>query len=135
MVSEFVREDFCLVLAIIDRVLTDPEEIKFRRLRRTAAPVRCVESLLVQAGFQVSQDGAWIVLTEVDEQKLRQMREEFQDTADSLLDPDSLSFKDVAEVLQRQGNLPGIRMDINDTPLDEPVSFRESERPRKPWEV
>lgn len=135
MVSEFVREDFCLVLAIIDRVLTDPEEIKFRRLRRTAAPVRCVESLLLQAGFKVSQDGAWIVLSEVDEQELRKMREEFQDTADSLLDPERLTFKDVAEVLQRQGNLPGIRMDIDDTPLDEPFSFRESERPRKPWEV
>jgi hypothetical protein len=135
MTSEFVREDFCFVLAIIDRVLTDPEEIKFRRLRRTAAPVRCVESLLLPAGFRVSSDGAWIVLTKVDEQKLRKLREEFQDAADALLDPDSLSFKDVAEVLQRQGNLPGIRMDINDTPLDEPFSFRESECPRKPWEV
>ena len=135
MASELVREDFCFVLAILDRILADPEQIKFRRLRRTAAPVQCVENLLLEAGFILSEDGAWMVLPEVHPENLRALRKEFQDKADSLLDPDSLSFKDVAEVLQRQGNLPGIRTDIDDTPLNEPYSFEESECPRKPWEL
>mmetsp|Transcript_17727 Transcript_17727/g.26775 ORF Transcript_17727/g.26775 Transcript_17727/m.26775 type:complete len:196 (+) Transcript_17727:121-708(+) len=59
---------------------------------------------------------------------------EVQRAADSLLDPDSVSFAQVTELVKQNRILPGIE-DVDDK-VEKPVAPKESslERPKKPWE-
>ena len=133
--ESLTRNDYRFIVAVVDRILDQPEEVKFRRLKRTAKPVEAVESVLIQNGFEISQDGSWLCVDQHRVPALGQVKEWAQRMADSLLDPDQLSFRDVAAILERQGQLPGIRTDIDDSPLNTPFEVHETELPRKPWET
>lgn len=124
--------DYVFVLAVIDRILASPKQVKLRQLRAAAAVVARVKPFLLDHGF--TEREGWLLLPEIHVDRLRVVRPEIQRMVDETRNPETVTFADVAEILRREGTLPGIRTDIDDTPL-ELNSVLESERPLKPWEV
>ena len=123
--------DYVFVLAVLDRIIASPSETKFRQLKASARAVMRVKSFLLENGFRQHED--WLLFVNSDISSLENLKHQVQRLADETRDPESITFADVADILKREGTLPGIRTDIDDTPLGY-NGFGESERPPKPWE-
>lgn len=136
------HEQYQFLLFVVSNILESPENPKFRTLftRNPVLTPEIREYLQTSLGFEPSATGDRIVLEDSQGQDLVAAREWLQNRVDETLDPENISFAKVAEILQRNGTLPGINHDIDDTPvgLTVPIpgnTLREQERPRKPWEI
>ena len=130
------RNDYLFVLTILNRIQSDPNVKRFRSVSLKPEMVKRVQSVLEQAGFEVSDNQECLVFPESQLDRLHSTISVIQAKADSLIDPETITFAQVAEILKRDGALPGIRSDIDDSVLDvERVTLIESSRPPKPWET
>lgn len=128
------HDDYVFLLRVVDGVLNNPDQPRFRKVRADIPQVVRVREELEEIGF-VFEDGKFVLGRDVDEEVMRQQRQRLQDLADMALDPEKISLAQVAEVLQRNGRLPGIDNTINDEPTGETLNLGDgSERPKKPWE-
>mmetsp|Transcript_63304 Transcript_63304/g.182054 ORF Transcript_63304/g.182054 Transcript_63304/m.182054 type:complete len:228 (-) Transcript_63304:94-777(-) len=154
--AEAARKDLVNAGKILRRLSEDTSNTKLHVMRRDVLVRMVGEPLLFAfeaAGF-VSQDvgGAetptdeaspdapaavpafrWSN-TEESASALARALHEVQRAGDLLLDPDTVSFAQVSELVQQNRTLPGIE-DVNDavpTPL--PPKDSSMDRPRKPWE-
>lgn len=126
------HEDYAFVLAILDRILLNWEDVKYKRLKRIA--VSHVSTVLALMGFR--EDAMYLSLPDsVGIDAIRNAHEWCQDKVDETRDPETITFRQVAEILKRDGKLPNIRTDIDDFPLDDPSEPPEDVRPPKPWEI
>jgi hypothetical protein len=126
---------FCL--RVLDNILGDFNNPRFRRMNRSKVD-DLIASELVQIGFEDNAKSLLILPNYGEGQRsvLNSHRQRIQALVDSLLDPESMSLAQVAEILARNGTLPGIDYSISDDPLEDVDVFSsESERPRKPWEI
>lgn len=108
--------------------------VKHRKVKRAHPLVKRVEQILIEAGFVVQGDEC-LILPSSELCVKTTVRERVQQKADESLDPESISFSQVADVLKRNGTLPGIRNDIDDSPLGDYLSVDECRPPPKPWET
>ena len=137
------HQDYTFIQAVVGKIVNDPQP-KFRRLVRTSPAVVRIAPWLAIVGFVRSGDDRilYLPIPETEDQLSRQ-RDLLKSVAgwalgraDETRDPDTITFRQVADILQRDGRLPGIRVDIDDTPLhDEMPPIATVERPLKPWEV
>ena len=128
------HEDYTFLLRVIDAIVENLTEAKFRQIRADVPQVIRVREELETIGF-VLLNGRYCLEEGFDIELMREHRNRIQDLADMTLDPDSISLAQVAEVLQRNGRLPGINDTINDEPIEGPVDLGEGvARPKKPWE-
>lgn len=125
--SNMDHSDWTFVLALLDKA--DDR----RRLKRSNPLVNRVEPFLIASGFDI--DGNSLVLPLNANGCVETMRVIAQRKADESLLPESISFAQVADVLKRNGTLPGIRTDFNDSPLYESLPVCDSSPPPKPWEL
>ena len=129
------RSDLLFVITVLRRIVDNAGEGRFRTLQLKSEIVQRVRSVLVEIGFDTTKDGGALLLPETKLGSLGVFISELQDQADSLLDPESITFSQVAEILKRDGQLPGIRSDIDDVVIDAKFAFAETQRPPKPWEL
>jgi hypothetical protein len=129
------------VLFLIDNIIRDPDVMKYRRIQKSH-PLLDDESIrdIIENDLGFFHTQTSLVLPEPDLQRLGRVRESLARERDALLDPESITFAQVAEILQRNGTLPGINQDIADEPLhSDVVPFSDAsggpERPKKPWET
>ena len=130
-------DDTKFLLRVLNKILQDFGNPKFRRLSRTIPLVDAMASELEQIGFK-EDSSSFLLPLGGEEQRvsLVSYRDKFQSIADSMLDPDSISLAQVAEILGRNGTLPGIDHSISDEPLgDVDALSNECTRPKKPWEI
>lgn len=134
------HSDWALLTSLLVRILDAFADPKFRRLKRST--VSHLESRLLQLGFRI--DGPFLKLdipsdeSASDSQRniLTDARKNFQAMADESLDPDTITFGQVADILKRDGKLPGIRHDILDEPFEDSGGLAlETTRPAKPWDT
>ena len=137
------HQDITFIQAVVEKIVNDPQP-KFRRLVRNSPPVGRITPLLEIVGFVRSDDDRilYLPIPETEEELskqcdlLKSVAGWALRRADETRDPDTITFRQVADILQRDGTLPGIRVDIDDTPLhDEMPPIATVERPLKPWEV
>jgi hypothetical protein len=130
------RNDYLLVLTILNRIQSDPNVKRFRSVSLKPEMVKRVQSVLEQAGFEVSDNQEGLAFPESQLDRLHSTISVIQAKADSLIDPETITFAQVAEILKRDGALPGIKSDMDDSVLDvERLTLIESSRPPKPWET
>ena len=128
------HDDYEFLLRVVDAILERPDEIRVRQIRADIPVVERVSKELDELGF-VREGGKYILRDTVSVEELRRRRTEIQVLADMTLDPEKISLSQIAEVLQRNGTLPGIDNTINDEPCNDKVELGNGcERPRKPWE-
>jgi len=106
-----------------------------RKIIKLSHPlVRRVEPVLLRSGF-VKENESLLVLPP-DLVISDQTKNEIQKQIDTLINPEAISFAQVAEILKRNGTLPGIRLDIDDSPLGQTISSTDvCELPPKPWQI
>jgi len=138
---------------ILRRLQEEPANTKLHSMRRDVIERAIGEELLFSfeaAGFTeqervapaaetgepgaVSMSLVWRATEPEALERLRVVVYEVQRAADLCLDPDTVSFAQVSELVQAGRTLPGIE-DVDDTvPQPRPPKSGESERPKKPWE-
>ena len=123
------HDQYQFLVFVLNNVFTG--EQKFKRLSKSAPVVEEVQEYLHAIGFR-DNGRQWVF--EGAQAKLEKDRNWLQKRADESLDPETISFAKVAEILQRKGTLPGINQDIDDYPVDGFV-MDEVDRPKKPWET
>jgi hypothetical protein len=128
-------EDYAFVISVLKRIASSPSDEKLRSLRTESRVVKRAESLLRSVGFRESPDKQWLIFHESEKASLEILVATLQQRADSLLDPETITFAQVAEILKRNGSLPGIKTDIDDSILEEGCIFEETQAPPKPWEI
>mmetsp|Transcript_10260 Transcript_10260/g.20602 ORF Transcript_10260/g.20602 Transcript_10260/m.20602 type:complete len:200 (+) Transcript_10260:1-600(+) len=128
---------------ILTRLNEDSSNTKLHEMRRDLLERIVGEELFFAfeaAGFaeRPAQDSAPSIFAwsgdEAAHQVLPAVSSEVQRAADLCLDPDSVSFAQVSELVRQNRTLPGIE-DVNDT-VATPVPPKDSsmDRPKKPWE-
>ena len=128
------HNDYVFVLYILDQILKCPGDARRRQIRADVAQVVRVQDELSRIGFRL-QEGKLVLPIEVPDVEIAVQRIRVQELADKSIDPENITLAQIAEVLERNGHLPGIDTSINDDPISEgPELGDESERPRKPWE-
>eukprot|EP00931_Biecheleriopsis_adriatica_P069553 TRINITY_DN43385_c0_g1_i1.p1 TRINITY_DN43385_c0_g1~~TRINITY_DN43385_c0_g1_i1.p1 ORF type:complete len:212 (-),score=72.08 TRINITY_DN43385_c0_g1_i1:5-598(-) len=126
---------------ILSRLAQDSGNAKLHEMRRDVLERTVGEGLFFAfeaAGFTEKQGASgaqvfgWRGLEAAEQLKV--VVHEVQRAADQLLDPDTVTFAQVSELVQNGRTLPGIK-DVNDK-VDKPVPPKASEltRPKKPWE-
>lgn len=123
------------VLSVLRRIEADFDNERFRKLKLGVRVVEDSKSELLAAGFQITDDEKWLIFSSNDKEFLHAEIQRLQEKVDALLDPETITFAQVAEIMKRDGTLPGIRTDIDDSLLGERFEVTETERPRKPWET
>ena len=127
--------DYVFLLRVVDGVLTNTGDVRFRQIRADIPQVVHVGEELEKLGFVLQGGKKYCLEDGFELESLRQHRQRIQDLADMTLDPNSISLAQVAEVLQLNGRLPGINNTINDEPIGDVVDLGAAvERPKKPWE-
>mmetsp|Transcript_56837 Transcript_56837/g.144079 ORF Transcript_56837/g.144079 Transcript_56837/m.144079 type:complete len:209 (-) Transcript_56837:41-667(-) len=138
---ETARRDLRNAAKVLRRLFQEPGNKKLHEMRRDVLDRMVGEHLFfafVAAGFEEGAVGKTQVLSwrgeEAAGEALRIALHEVQRAGDFAVDLDTLSFAQVAELVQQYPTLPGTE-DVNDK-VAEPVPAKEStiERPRKPWE-
>lgn len=138
--ADLRHSDWVLLSNLLSRIIDALADPKFRRLKRST--VSHIESRLLQLGFRI--DGPFLKLDvptdesacELQRNILTDARKNFQAMADESLDPDTITFGQVADILKRDGKLPLIRHDILDEPFEESGGLaHETTRPAKPWDT
>ena len=128
------HEEYEFLIRVVDAILERPDEIRVRQIRADIPVVERVSKELDELGF-FREGGKYILRNTVSVEELRRRRTQIQVLADMTLDPEKISLSQIAEVLQRNGTLPGIDDTINDEPCNDKVELGNGcERPRKPWE-
>jgi hypothetical protein len=122
------QTDYVFALTVLDNAA------KHRKVKRAHPLVKRVEKILIDAGF-VEQADEYLILPSSEISVKSTVREWVQQKADESLDPESISFSQFADLLKINGTLPGIRNDIDDSPLGNKLSVGECCGPPKPWET
>ena len=129
-----VHSEYEFLLKVVDGVLDNPGQARFRQIRADIPVVTRVQLELEELGF-VRDDCKYVLSETLAVDELRQRRTRIQAMVDMTLDPEKISLSQVAEVLQRNGRLPGIDDTINDEPMNHELQLGDGcDRPRKPWE-
>ena len=128
------HNDYVFVLFILDQILKCPGDARRRQIRADVAQVVRVQDELTRIGFRL-RECKLVLPIEVPDEEMAVQRIRVQELADKSIDPENITLAQIAEVLERNGHLPGIDTSINDDPISEGLELGdESERPRKPWE-
>mmetsp|Transcript_66356 Transcript_66356/g.185508 ORF Transcript_66356/g.185508 Transcript_66356/m.185508 type:complete len:222 (-) Transcript_66356:165-830(-) len=149
--AEIARKDLVNAAKILRRLSEDTTNTKLHEMRVDVLVRMVGEPLLFvfeAAGFERREGGAegagdeapavvpafrW-ANDEAASASLARALYEVQRAGDLLLDPDTVSFSQVSELVQQNRTLPGIE-EVNDQ-VPVPVTPTESgmDRPKKPWE-
>ena len=117
----------------LQRVVGNIKDQGLRTLNRGQIKSPLVAQFLVQRiGFKVQGDR---LVFPPHAMLSKTIVNEIQKGADTTLDPDNISFAQVAEILGRDGTLPGIDLELDETPLGEWGNVTEMDAPKKPWEI
>ncbi|CAL1163974.1 unnamed protein product [Cladocopium goreaui] len=147
--KDSVRQELGNAAKILQRLSEDIFNVKLHAMRREVLERTVGESLFFtfeEAGFQERKGENGAVLQWVGPdgaQRLKAVLHEVQRAAaeyplsgaeDLCLDPSTMSFEQVSQMVAKGRFLPGI-LEVNDK-VEEPVAAKESqlERPKKPWE-
>jgi hypothetical protein len=129
------RDGYLFAINVLSKIQDQFEDEKYRKLKLGIPVVEDAKKILLEAGFLVSKDESWLVFVGQDREAVEAKIKGLQARADALLDPETITFAQVAEIMKREGTLPGIRTDIDDSVIGERLVIQETDRPRKPWEI
>ena len=120
------HNEYKIVLKILNNIGIDP---KFKTVNSSVLAPHVVE-YMQSIGFELL--GSKLCWSE--QQELEETRKEVQKLVDETRDPDTISFRQVAEILQRGGTLPGIEKFVDTSPIGNWNEITEMQPPRKPWD-
>eukprot|EP00927_Polykrikos_kofoidii_P061648 TRINITY_DN56484_c0_g1_i1.p1 TRINITY_DN56484_c0_g1~~TRINITY_DN56484_c0_g1_i1.p1 ORF type:complete len:209 (+),score=42.15 TRINITY_DN56484_c0_g1_i1:43-627(+) len=145
--QEDARKELGNALKILKRLFEDPENVKLHEMRRDVLLRVVGEDLLFafeSAGFEEksAQDDKGVTASFVWKRQnceavcdaLRCTITELQRAADLLLDPESICFQEVSQLVSQGRTLPGIAQVDSTVVASGPAAASTMERPRKPWE-
>ena len=138
--KDAVRQELGNAAKILRRLSEDIFNMKLHAMRREVLERTVGETLFFafeEAGFQErpGESGAVLQWCGPDgAERLKVVLHEVQRAADLCLDPSTMSFEQVSQMVAKGRFLPGI-LEVNDK-VEKPLAAKESQvaRPKKPWE-
>ena len=131
--ANLTHDEYVFILAILDRTIANWNDNKYKRLKLGA--VKHVASVLETIGFHREGEEFLSLPDSIGPEKIQEALRWCQEKVDETINPETITFSQIADILRREGKLPNIRDDIDDVPLSDKLDISEDSRPLKPWEV
>lgn len=128
MENDLTHNEYCLALRILQKAETSPN---CRRINLNILKSDPVAHILIAAGFK-SLNMQCLQLEDLADFR-KDILHQVQAKVDATLNPDTISFAQVADILKRDGTLPGIDCTMDDVPLESWDQVEEMKPPKKPW--